>query len=81
MLLLSVDWLIGRCRAMTNVTSDLVVAVLLDKLSPETATVEDESIADSPLAIEDDAKVEVEGVRSGGNEAGWEERSSDPDGI
>ena len=32
--LLTVDWLIGRCRAMTNVTSDLVVAVLLDRLSP-----------------------------------------------
>jgi Na+/H+-dicarboxylate symporter len=32
--LLTVDWLIGRCRAMTNVTSDLVVAVLLDRLDP-----------------------------------------------
>ena len=32
--LLTVDWLIGRCRAMTNVTSDLLVAVLLDRLDP-----------------------------------------------
>jgi Na+/H+-dicarboxylate symporter len=30
-LLLTVDWLLSRCRAMTNVTSDLVVAVLLDR--------------------------------------------------
>lgn len=32
--LLTVDWLIGRMRAMTNVTSDILVAVLLDRLSP-----------------------------------------------
>ncbi len=32
--LLTVDWLIGRMRAMTNVTSDLLVAVLLDRLAP-----------------------------------------------
>jgi DAACS family dicarboxylate/amino acid:cation (Na+ or H+) symporter len=30
-LLLSVDWLLGRCRAVTNVTSDMLVAVLLDR--------------------------------------------------
>jgi Na+/H+-dicarboxylate symporter len=29
-LLLTVDWVLGRCRAMTNVVSDIVVAVLLD---------------------------------------------------
>lgn len=29
-LLLTVDWLLSRCRAMTNVTSDILVAVLLD---------------------------------------------------
>ena len=29
-LLLTVDWLLSRARAMTNVTSDMVVAVLLD---------------------------------------------------
>ena len=33
-ILLTVDWVLGRCRAMTNVTSDIVVAVLLDRLSP-----------------------------------------------
>src|SRR5262249_35688733 len=31
-LLLTVDWLLSRCRAMTNVTSDILVAVLLDRL-------------------------------------------------
>ncbi len=36
-LLLSVDWILSRCRAMTNVTSDMLVALLLDKLSPPTA--------------------------------------------
>jgi Na+/H+-dicarboxylate symporter len=30
-LLLSVDWVLGRCRAMTNVVSDVVGAVLLDR--------------------------------------------------
>jgi Na+/H+-dicarboxylate symporter len=33
--LLSVDWVLGRCRSTTNVASDMLVAVLLDKLSPE----------------------------------------------
>lgn len=33
--LLTVDWLLGRCRAMTNVTSDLVVAVLLDRFAAD----------------------------------------------
>lgn len=30
-LLLSVDWFLSRCRAMTNVTSDMLGAVLLDR--------------------------------------------------
>ncbi len=30
-LLLTVDWLLSRCRAVTNVTSDILVAVLLDR--------------------------------------------------
>ncbi len=34
--LLSVDWVLGRCRSTTNVASDMLVAVLLDKISPET---------------------------------------------
>jgi Na+/H+-dicarboxylate symporter len=33
-LLLTVDWVLGRCRAMTNVVSDMLVAVLLDRLEP-----------------------------------------------
>lgn len=33
-LLLTVDWVMGRCRAMTNVASDITVAVLLDRLAP-----------------------------------------------
>lgn len=32
-LLLTVDWFLSRCRAMTNVTSDMVVAVLLDRFT------------------------------------------------
>jgi DAACS family dicarboxylate/amino acid:cation (Na+ or H+) symporter len=30
-LLLTVDWLLSRCRAVTNVSSDILVAVLLDR--------------------------------------------------
>jgi Na+/H+-dicarboxylate symporter len=33
-LLLTVDWLLSRCRAVTNVTSDVLVAVLLDRFYP-----------------------------------------------
>jgi Na+/H+-dicarboxylate symporter len=33
-LLLSVDWMLGRCRAMTNVVGDFVGAVVLDALDP-----------------------------------------------
>ncbi len=32
-LLLTVDWLLSRARAMTNVTSDMLVAVVLDRLA------------------------------------------------
>jgi Na+/H+-dicarboxylate symporter len=39
--LLTVDWLVGRLRAMTNVTSDLLVAVLLDRLCPPDAGMPD----------------------------------------
>jgi Na+/H+-dicarboxylate symporter len=33
-LILPVDWIIGRCRATTNVLSDMTVAILLDRLHP-----------------------------------------------
>lgn len=36
-LLLSVDWIIGRGRAATNVISDMTVATLLERLDPEPA--------------------------------------------
>jgi Na+/H+-dicarboxylate symporter len=36
-LLLTVDWVLGRARAMTNVVSDIVVAVLLDRFAPPTS--------------------------------------------
>ena len=37
-LLLTVDWLLSRARAMTNVTSDMLVAVLLDRLGGRSRT-------------------------------------------
>jgi DAACS family dicarboxylate/amino acid:cation (Na+ or H+) symporter len=36
-LLLTVDWLLSRARAMTNVTSDMVVAVVLDRFEERQA--------------------------------------------
>ena len=36
-LLLTVDWLLSRARAMTNVTSDMLVAVVLDRLGRRAA--------------------------------------------
>ncbi len=35
-LLLSVDWILSRCRAMTNVLSDMTLAVVIDAFEPET---------------------------------------------
>ena len=37
-ILISVDWILSRARAMTNVTSDCLVAVLLDRLVPPKST-------------------------------------------
>lgn len=37
-LLLSVDWILSRCRAMTNVLSDMTLAVVLDSFEPEKET-------------------------------------------
>lgn len=33
-IILPVDWILGRCRAATNVISDMTVALLLDRLEP-----------------------------------------------
>jgi Na+/H+-dicarboxylate symporter len=38
-LLLPVDWIIGRCRAATNVISDMTVATLLDRFDPPEAVI------------------------------------------
>jgi Na+/H+-dicarboxylate symporter len=46
--LLTVDWLLGRLRAMTNVTSDLLVATMLDAVGGKTQPSE----ATSPPASE-----------------------------
>jgi len=35
LLVIPVDWLLGRCRAVTNVVSDMTVAQLLDGIEPE----------------------------------------------
>ena len=37
-LLFTVDWLVGRARAITNVISDMLVAVLLDRTGSATRT-------------------------------------------
>jgi Na+/H+-dicarboxylate symporter len=51
--LLAVDWVLGRCRSTTNVVSDMLVAVLLDKLSPEKpGDGEPASIEPEPTSLE-----------------------------
>jgi Na+/H+-dicarboxylate symporter len=55
-LVLPVDWIIGRFRAATNVTSDATVAVLLDRLAPvsgpeDAAAVGLEADAELPLLL------------------------------
>ncbi len=37
-ILLTVDWLLDRCRTTSNVLGDMAVAVLLDRVSPPTST-------------------------------------------
>jgi Na+/H+-dicarboxylate symporter len=59
-LLLTVDWALSRCRAMTNVVADILVAVLLDRIGIEgedpidleasTAPPESETIKGQPPA-------------------------------
>ncbi len=53
-LLLSVDWILGRCRAMTNVVGDIIGAILLDRLGgwplPEPDP-EEPGIVDEPSTL------------------------------
>ena len=42
-LLLTVDWALSRCRAMTNVVSDILVAVLLDRVGVDSENAEEEA--------------------------------------
>ncbi|SIO64876.1 dicarboxylate/amino acid:cation (Na+ or H+) symporter, DAACS family [Singulisphaera sp. GP187] len=58
-LLLTVDWLLSRCRAMTNVTSDILVAVLLDRFDREQSPPEEG--ADPELEVQAPIPVEATG--------------------
>ena len=37
-ILLTIDWLLDRCRTTSNVLGDMTVAVLLDRVSPPAAS-------------------------------------------
>lgn len=53
-LLLSVDWVLGRCRAMTNVVGDILGAVVLDRLDGSLsveASTEPIPYVDEPSAV------------------------------
>jgi DAACS family dicarboxylate/amino acid:cation (Na+ or H+) symporter len=53
-LLLSVDWILGRCRAMTNVVGDVVGAAVLDRLGGAPGTdldPEPTGIVDEPSTL------------------------------
>ncbi len=72
--LLAVDWVLGRCRSTTNVASDMIVAVLLDKLERKKEIPEDQ--------VEREEKFELmEGRAEQGGKAGDWREISDPDGI
>lgn len=47
-LVLPVDWIIGRGRAATNVISDMTVANVLDRLSPEDPDTPDHAVVEIP---------------------------------
>jgi DAACS family dicarboxylate/amino acid:cation (Na+ or H+) symporter len=49
-ILLTVDWLLDRCRTTSNVLGDMTVAVLLDRVSPPAASLESSA---KSVAIDD----------------------------
>lgn len=51
-LLLTVDWALSRCRAMTNVVADILVAVLLDRIGIDAETSADLSASTAPPEAE-----------------------------
>jgi len=88
--LLSVDWVLGRCRSTTNVISDMVVAVLLDgsrRASPPDATTRivegsDYSDGESTLVMTEEEIVEDQRRKAEGKGSPiGRRRSDDPDGI
>ena len=82
--LLSVDWVLGRCRSTTNVASDMLVAVLLDRLCPGTLEAGVGSGDKTNLAVEPVEEVGVADSWMGDGEkgrAGGQAANSDPDGI
>ncbi len=73
--LLAVDWVLGRCRSTTNVANDMLVAVLLDRLSPE------EKVDDCRLAVKEGTAPEDGRLIGMGQGGRLQDRNSDPDGI
>ena len=49
--LLTVDWLLGRFRAMTNVTSDLLVATMLDAVGGKTSEPTQAPVVDAEESV------------------------------
>lgn len=47
-LLLTVDWALSRCRAMTNVVADILVAVLLDRIGIDSESPDDLTASTAP---------------------------------
>jgi Na+/H+-dicarboxylate symporter len=41
-ILLTIDWLLDRCRTTSNVLGDMTVAVLLDRVSPPASSLENQ---------------------------------------
>jgi Na+/H+-dicarboxylate symporter len=46
-ILLTVDWLLDRCRTTSNVLGDMTVAVLLDRVSPPEESLDSESVPEA----------------------------------
>ena len=55
--LLSVDWVLGRCRSTTNVISDMVVAVVLDGARPAEPAEIPTQLAEDPAATAEVATI------------------------
>ncbi len=74
--LLSVDWILGRCRSTTNVASDMLVAILLDRFRPPDQDDSSSEIDPGPIDAETISTMIVRSEGRGEGDSRGEVRAS-----